>query len=186
MNRTETDIFFEELPIPALFFDPSTLKIRAVNNAAIALHGYSRDEMLSLTIKDLRLKGEVPKLIKYLDQDFKKNSNPGVWRHLTKNKKSIYVDISCSNIQVNGKDLVLTTLNEVTNLKQIESRFKESLALQKLLKKELPGVFFIFNSRAKLSHWNNNVEAIMGYTTDEISEMEVTDFLPSSNKRKFI
>ena len=55
MNRTGIKVLFEDLPNPALFFDPKTLKIKAVNNAAISLYGYSRDEMLSLTIKPIAI-----------------------------------------------------------------------------------------------------------------------------------
>ncbi|HEV8484177.1 MAG TPA: PAS domain S-box protein, partial [Blastocatellia bacterium] len=45
---------FDRNPHPILVYDLETLRFLAVNGAAIALYGYSREEFLALTINDLR------------------------------------------------------------------------------------------------------------------------------------
>ena len=46
-------LLFEHNPQPMLAYDRATLRIMAVSNAAVAGYGYSREEFLSMTIKDL-------------------------------------------------------------------------------------------------------------------------------------
>ncbi|MEO8551028.1 MAG: PAS domain S-box protein [Kofleriaceae bacterium] len=46
--------FFERSPLAKLVFDSETEQILAVNEAALALYGYSREEFMALRIPDLR------------------------------------------------------------------------------------------------------------------------------------
>ena len=46
-------LFLESVPCPAWIFDDRTLGIRAANRAAIEVYGYSRDEMLAMTLDAL-------------------------------------------------------------------------------------------------------------------------------------
>lgn len=46
--------FFENSPLAKFIFDPTTSRVLEVNDAALALYGYTRDEFLALDINDLR------------------------------------------------------------------------------------------------------------------------------------
>ena len=52
-------------PLPIYVFDNATLSILAVNDAAVAKYGWSREEFLDLTIEDIRPPEEVPTLRAY-------------------------------------------------------------------------------------------------------------------------
>jgi PAS domain-containing protein len=47
-------LLFETNPLPMWVYDRDTLGFLAVNEAAVAHYGYSRDEFLSMTIKDIK------------------------------------------------------------------------------------------------------------------------------------
>jgi len=47
-------LLFESNPMPMWVFERHSLKFLAVNEAAIRHYGYSRDELLSMTIADIR------------------------------------------------------------------------------------------------------------------------------------
>ena len=47
-------LMFEQNPTPMWVFDPKTLEFLAVNDATVALYGYSREEFLRLTARDIR------------------------------------------------------------------------------------------------------------------------------------
>jgi PAS domain S-box-containing protein len=47
----------ESSPLPMWVFDARTLRYLAVNDAAVRLYGYSRDEFLGMTVEDLRPQG---------------------------------------------------------------------------------------------------------------------------------
>ena len=50
-------MLFESSPLPMWVFDASSLRYLAVNDAAVRLYGYSRDEFLGMTVEDLRPQG---------------------------------------------------------------------------------------------------------------------------------
>ena len=53
------DALFEQSPQPCYVFDRETLRFLAVNAAACALYGWSRDEMLALSLRDIRPEADV-------------------------------------------------------------------------------------------------------------------------------
>ena len=57
-------ILFEKNPQPMWIYDLSTLRFLEVNDAAVLQYGYSRDEFLSMTIKDIRLAKDINDLLK--------------------------------------------------------------------------------------------------------------------------
>jgi PAS domain S-box-containing protein len=60
-------LFFNH-PIPMWIYDPTTLRIREVNDAAISFYGYSRAEFLSFKLYDLRLPEEQSDLDEVISQ----------------------------------------------------------------------------------------------------------------------
>jgi two-component system cell cycle sensor histidine kinase/response regulator CckA len=65
-REEEYRILFESNPNPMWVFDENTLAFLAVNDAAARLYGFSKDELLRMTIKDIRPLEEVPALLDYL------------------------------------------------------------------------------------------------------------------------
>lgn len=52
--QTRANILFDQMPLAAWIHDCDTMEILAVNDAAVALYGYSREELLSMTLEQLR------------------------------------------------------------------------------------------------------------------------------------
>jgi len=62
--KSGTAKLFENNPHPTWVFDRETLRFLAVNAAAVGKYGYSRDEFLAMTVKDIRSPEDVPALSK--------------------------------------------------------------------------------------------------------------------------
>ena len=56
-------MLFEASPMPMWVYDAETLAFLAVNDAAVRHYGYSRDEFLAMTIKDIRPPEDVPAML---------------------------------------------------------------------------------------------------------------------------
>src|SRR6185503_16607943 len=82
-------------PSPMWIFDLDTLAILEVNEAAERHYGYSRQEFLRLTLKDLRPMEDVPRLQEHLPRT-RDNPSPGTtaWRHRTKDGRLIDVEVT--------------------------------------------------------------------------------------------
>src|SRR4029077_8935758 len=75
---------FDNNPHPTWVFDRETLRFLAVNAAAVRKYGYSRDEFLAMTLKDIRPPEDVPALLETVRALGDGNESSGAWRHRLK------------------------------------------------------------------------------------------------------
>ncbi|MDQ7948278.1 MAG: PAS domain S-box protein [Pedobacter sp.] len=123
---------FDVSPVPMWVFDTDTLKFLEVNRAAVVNYGYSKDEFLDMTLRDIRLAEEVEQVEKFVSQNAETGSYfRKIFRHRRKNGEEISVEVQ-SNL-INYKDhkarIVLATditdkLKAERNLLKSEERFK--------------------------------------------------------------
>ncbi len=127
-------LVFHGNPTPMWVFDHETLAFLEVNEAALAHYGYTREELLGMTLKDIRPPEEVPAMIEYLHQLVRAERPPGpgllgVWRHQKKDGTPIDVEIKWSPISFKGRRASLAMINDISERKRIEHR---DAALSKL------------------------------------------------------
>ena len=72
---------FDSNPQPMWVFDTETLHFLMVNNAAIRHYGYSCEEFLNMSIKDIRPAAEIPMLIADLAQSPEMLQKSSGWTH---------------------------------------------------------------------------------------------------------
>jgi PAS domain S-box-containing protein len=115
-------LLFESTPQPIWVYNEETLAFLAVNEAATRIYGYSRDEFLSMTINDLRPQEDIPTLLikNFADADDLVISSP--WRHQTRDKKIIYVEMSSHPVVFDGKNSKLVIVNDVTERKLLDEK----------------------------------------------------------------
>ena len=75
---------FEENPCPMYIFDRANYKFLAVNSAALAQHGYTEDEFLSLTLMDLQPAEDIDRFKEASAKGTEAYFDAGIWRHLKK------------------------------------------------------------------------------------------------------
>jgi two-component system, cell cycle sensor histidine kinase and response regulator CckA len=134
---------FQLHPIPTWVYDTKTLRFLAVNDAALQHYGYSREEFLAMTIRDIRPPEDVPALLASPPTTSNKPQTAGVWRHLAKSGKMILGNIYTSATEFEGRAAQLVIAVDVTeqrmaadNIRQSESRLRalvssmEDLALE--------------------------------------------------------
>lgn len=120
---------FENNPNPMWVYDTETLAFLMVNDAALAHYGYSRNEFLNLTIKDIRPLNDLPALLDNLAQPSLPLEQSGNWRHRKKDGSLIDVDITSHAVQLSQKAARLVTIHDVTRRKQVEESLHRSKAL---------------------------------------------------------
>ena len=130
---------FHLSPIPMWVIDLDTLYYLDANDAAIKNYGYSFDEFLSMTIKDIRPLEEIP----LLEEAMKKQTTSqqfgflGIYVHQKKNGDIIQVEIQSNDIQYKGKKARIILANDITErlnyIKTIEKqneKFREIAWMQ--------------------------------------------------------
>ncbi|HWP03352.1 MAG TPA: ATP-binding protein [Gemmatimonadaceae bacterium] len=123
-------LLFEATPQPMWVYDLETLRFMAVNEAAVAHYGYSREEFLAMTIKDIRPEEEVPRLLEFLEDGLGDASRSGPWRHRKKDGTPIQVEISSHDVVFEGRPARLVVVQDVTERLALEERLRQSQKLE--------------------------------------------------------
>jgi two-component system cell cycle sensor histidine kinase/response regulator CckA len=119
-------LLFEKNPQPMWIYDSETIAFLAVNEAAIQHYGYTREEFLSMTIRDIRPPEDVALLNQVVSGLRPELSYAGHWRHLKKDGTLIDVEIISHEIRFNGRHARLTQAKDVTEQKKTEASLRQS------------------------------------------------------------
>ena len=114
------DLLFVRNPDPMWIFDLETLRILDVNMAAEGKFGYTRDELLSMTIADIRPPEDVPALRARIAGAGTGIDDAGVWRFLHRDGTVFHVDITWQEVDQAGRRAKLASLRDVTHLVELE------------------------------------------------------------------
>ncbi|MEB2782041.1 response regulator [Algoriphagus sp. C2-6-M1] len=107
---------FDFTPQPMWLFDNESLLFLDVNEATIEKYGYSRDEFLKMTIKDIRPTSENIFLNQSLaERSIIKNTFfSGIFVHLLKSGEKIQVEIYSRFFEYNSSKATLVLANDIT------------------------------------------------------------------------
>ncbi|RQP21429.1 ATP-binding protein [Piscinibacter terrae] len=94
---------FEESPLPLWVYDLETLRILDVNEVACRKYGYTREEFLALTIRDIRPAEDVARVEESVRDTPRQVFNSGFWRHRLKDGTLIDVEITSHEMMFNGR-----------------------------------------------------------------------------------
>ncbi len=107
---------FHFSPLPTWVVSLDTMMFLDVNKAAIDNYGYTREEFLTMTLKDIRPVEELPALERGRAQD-KENPGSGSRRtmlHKKKNGELINVDIQIAPFEYNGIKATIAITTDIT------------------------------------------------------------------------
>jgi PAS domain S-box-containing protein len=113
-------LLFDSNPHPVWVYDLKTLAILDVNPSAVQNYGYSREEFLSLTIKDIRPQEDVPALVESAAKAPWGTEMAGVWKHRKKDGTLIDVEITSHPLVYDGRDARLVVATDVSVRKRAE------------------------------------------------------------------
>jgi two-component system, cell cycle sensor histidine kinase and response regulator CckA len=127
----EYRLLFDSNPHAMWVFDIETLAFLAVNDAAVRLYGYSRDEFLGMTIKEIRPLEEVPALLDYLATI---PDSPGLRatqvRHRKKDGSLLEVAGVSNPIAFRGRRARLVLAHDVSETRRLEVQLLEAKKME--------------------------------------------------------
>jgi PAS domain S-box-containing protein len=119
------ELLFEKHPTPMWVFDVESLRFLAINEAAIQKYGYSRDEFLSMTIRDIRPTEDISALLENVAQLSTGLEKGGRWRHRRKDGSLIEVEIISHDLEWAGQRARLVFAMDVTERTRTEESYRQ-------------------------------------------------------------
>lgn len=129
-NESLYRTIFEGNPVPMWVYDVESLRFLEVNEKAIIDYGYSREEFLSLTLKDIRPPEDIPALMENLASHHEAAQGPGLWRHLTKKGDLLTVEVSSHALPpIGGKQRRMVMAYNVTEKEAAQQALQKAKEL---------------------------------------------------------
>lgn len=171
-------MLFQNGPFPRWIYDTSTLEFLDVNKAAVENYGYSREEFLRMTIKDIRPDCEIDWLMANLREENDEIQHSEGWHHRKKDGTLINVEISSHATIYNCRPArVVLALDVTERLRYINELKSTREYLQKLL--DHSGAPIVtWNPDLTIRHINRAFEHMTGYSHAELNGQPLDILFP--------
>ncbi|UCF88636.1 MAG: PAS domain S-box protein, partial [bacterium] len=170
---------FDENPVPMYIYDTSTLMILDANGAMIESYGYTRDELKSMRISDIRPPEDVQKVMENVNDLKSKQVHLGLWRHTKKDGTVIDVEITSGDFPFLSRPARLVLCNDVTEKIRIQRALKESERQYRRLFEQNPLPMIIIDPQSmKLINVNLAAVSHYGYEKEEFMRLSLEDLRP--------
>ena len=123
-------MLFENNPQPMWVYDVESLSFLAVNGAAVAHYGYTREEFLGMTIADIRPDVERDALKARIAGAGPGLTKAGTWHHRRKDGSVLEVEVSSHAVSFGAVPARLVMANDVTERRRLEQQLRQAQKME--------------------------------------------------------
>jgi two-component system NtrC family sensor kinase len=150
-----------------MFFADEQGAIFEVNQAAIARYGYSRDEMLSLSIRNLLAPDDRnPDIAVILEASVCNPQQESL--HACKDGTLFPVEVSCSEEMVGDAHIFLYIVRDISTRKRIETALKHSQEMLQSIIDNVPALVYMKDLEGRLITCNSYFAELLGQSHDDL------------------
>jgi PAS domain S-box-containing protein len=182
---TDEDYKFYDLMIqnnlePAFIYDKEDLRFLQVNDSALKLYGYRKDEFLQLDLTDLYTPEDIQTLLQASEEKFKEGAYSKPHRQKRKDGANIFVEINRTKITYRDKQVYFNVIKNVAerlNLEKESQHFKAAF-------NSTDNLIFITDKEGFIKEVNNSVIEVLGYSGRSLMETSLTSLLIDEDRGK--
>ncbi|HVU32849.1 MAG TPA: PAS domain S-box protein [Opitutaceae bacterium] len=141
-------LLFEVNPRPMWVLDAITLRFLAVNQAAIAHYGWSRDEFLALNVRELRADDGA--------------AGGSAQRHRTKTGQIIDVEVVTHEVPFDGRPARMAIITDVTEQNRVHEELERERHLLRTLIDQFPDPIYVKDRDSRFLLANQTMAEMVG------------------------
>jgi two-component system cell cycle sensor histidine kinase/response regulator CckA len=156
---------FESHPVAMAVWDPETHEVLAVNDAAVRQYGYSRDEIVDLTVERIVHPDDLARLAESVPRFSRGVDGGAPFRHIRKDGSTLQVEVTGHDLEYGGRPARLVMAMDVTERRSLEAQLREAQKMEA-----------VGRLAGGIAHdFNNLLTAILGYGRMLIDSLDDDD-----------
>ncbi len=167
---------FDASPLPMWVLDRDNLRFLSVNKAAVDLYGYSREEFLSMSVKDLWAPDQEDRINKIVEENHNDFFRIKV-KHFTKDGELINVIIKSNPVVFDGINSRVSLINNITARLEAEEKLKQSEQRFKSLVQEGSDLISILDCDLNFIYSSPACKTCLGLEPEEILGKNFSDYI---------
>jgi PAS domain S-box-containing protein len=185
MSEEKYRQLFATVPDAIFIFDVVTRQFIDVNESALRLYGYTREEFLSLKLSDITAEPVESEKAVQKTLVGKMHTIP-IRYHMKKDKTVFPVEASTSMYDLDSRRVICVVVRNITERKRAEEAIKESEERYRMLFERTANPILIIDTEGNYITGNNAALHFLQCTQDELLSKNILDFIPPSKKQHIL
>jgi PAS domain S-box-containing protein len=166
-SDTRYQPLFALSPQPAWVYDSETLRFLEVNEAAVRSYGWTRDEFLGMTLRDIRPESEQSHLDRLLAETPGREAHASASLHRTRSGQLRRVEISSYPLEFDGHAARMALVHDITERYEAEDALVRSEQKYRSVIEQLQDVFFRTDENGLWTFLNPAWITLTGHPVEE-------------------
>lgn len=174
------DILIRYNPEAIFIYDAETLRFIEVNEAALRLYGYRREEFLQMDLTDLYSPEDIQTLLDPASSKGTPSGYSGPFKHKRKDGTIVMVELSKTPFQYEHTEAHFNIIKDVTELIEKEKQFQ----LFKAAFEHTSDMLFITDAVGFIKYVNSSVKTVLGPDKHELIEASFVTLVNDDERGK--
>lgn len=180
IKSTMYDLIMQTSPDAIFIYDIDNLKFLEVNDAAVKMYGYKRNELLSMDLTDLYAPEDIQTLIESSDSKNLSGAFTGPWRHKKKDGSSVLVEISKASLEYKGKRAHINIVRDVSDKVENSRRIQ----LYQAAFESSSDLIMYTDTDGFITFVNDEVTRVLGYSKKDLEKRPFLSLAIDSDRAK--
>ena len=179
MHRgTMFEILIQKNPEPIFVYDKENLKFLEVNDAAIKLYGYNREEFLQMDLTDLYAPEDIQTLLDSFGDEASESRFSKPFRHRKKDGSNVLVEISKTTFKFNDREAHFNIVKDITDSVEKDKQYQ----MLQIIFNESNLMVFSTDSSGFIKLINHSVTNYLGFSIEEVLQSSFASLVTDDDR----
>jgi two-component system, sporulation sensor kinase E len=181
-------LLFDSNPLPLWMVAKDDLSIIAVNDAGANLYGYTKEELLHMDVKQMRVPEEREEQLEGFKDNLNSSTDSRIIRHIKKDGTVMTIQVIANDIIFQGRSVRLSLTNDITEKLKAEEALQKSEANLQTILKSTDTAYALFDLDLRTLAFNQkSIEFVEDqYQRTPQKGDRLTDFFPAERLSQFL
>lgn len=160
-----------------LIADIQSKAFRYANRKMCEMLGYTREELLSLSVPDIHPGEDLPRVLKEFEIQARKEKTLAEDIPCLRKDGTVFLaDVNATPMEIDGRPCMLGMFRDITERKLAEKKLHEEAIRRNILIEQSRDGIVVLDQNGKVYEANNAFAAMLGYSLEEVHTLHVWDW----------